>query len=395
VKGCAFDGRADGEEVALIHLTSDGVESSLRVALISRYPPSVSGAAGAASHLVERLIEHLGVRVEVVRIVESGEPSAVGLPVVMEVDSRSPDAGAVAAWRANRSDIAVAWIDDGPPTPFLVHLLEHAAVPVVLLIDEVASSGSLSQWGPLFGKAAAVVVRSRAASTYVGGAAADDLRIEVVPHGSPFPVVSIDRTLRRRILTWGFLGPGAGVERVIRALPLLADMDPVPRYRLIGAGDPRCSSSVVANYRDELGALADDLGVATQVEFVPGYRTHDALVGELATADVVAVVYDEVDRTASRILTETIGAGKPVVATRFPGAVEALRSGAGTVVAHEDDDGLASALRRYLEDDSSYGAAVRAARGSSVEHEWDAVAGAIFAVLARVVSGGKITVTGR
>ncbi|MGO9730957.1 glycosyltransferase, partial [Mycobacterium sp.] len=41
-------------------------------------------------------------------------------------------------------------------------------------------------------------------------------------------------------------------------------------------------------------------------------------------------------------------AGKPVVATRFPHAVEALASGAGLLVRHGDDEAMADALRRIL-----------------------------------------------
>jgi len=45
---------------------------------------------------------------------------------------------------------------------------------------------------------------------------------------------------------------------------------------------------------------------------------------------------------------EALDAGKPVVATQFPHAVEALASGAGLLVGHGDDEAMADAIRRIL-----------------------------------------------
>ncbi len=48
----------------------------------------------------------------------------------------------------------------------------------------------------------------------------------------------------------------------------------------------------------------------------------------------------------SGVLVDAIAAGRPVVATAFPHAVELLSSGAGLVVDHDDPDAMALALRR-------------------------------------------------
>ena len=47
----------------------------------------------------------------------------------------------------------------------------------------------------------------------------------------------------------------------------------------------------------------------------------------------------------SGVLVEAVAAGKPVVATGFPHAVELLRDGAGTIVEHESPAGIAEAVR--------------------------------------------------
>jgi polysaccharide biosynthesis protein PslF len=48
------------------------------------------------------------------------------------------------------------------------------------------------------------------------------------------------------------------------------------------------------------------------------------------------------------VLVDALAAGRPVVATAFPHAVELLASGAGLVVPHGDAAALSNALRRVL-----------------------------------------------
>jgi len=71
---------------------------------------------------------------------------------------------------------------------------------------------------------------------------------------------------------------------------------------------------------------------------------------------------------------EAIAAGKPVVATSFPHAVELLAGGAGRVVRHEDPDSIAEGLLYLLEDRESAAAAAEAARRLAPVLEWRTVA---------------------
>ena len=48
------------------------------------------------------------------------------------------------------------------------------------------------------------------------------------------------------------------------------------------------------------------------------------------------------------MLVEAIAAGKPVIATRFPHAIELLRNGAGILVDHENPRQIAAALTAIL-----------------------------------------------
>ena len=51
--------------------------------------------------------------------------------------------------------------------------------------------------------------------------------------------------------------------------------------------------------------------------------------------------YDSADQVTSGVLVDAVAAGRPVVSTAFPHAVELLASGAGLVVPQRDPGALA------------------------------------------------------
>ena len=101
-------------------------------------------------------------------------------------------------------------------------------------------------------------------------------------------------------------------------------------------------------YRDSLRARAEDLGVSADVEFDPDYRNPDALMDLVRSADVVLLPYDSTEQVTSGVLIEAVAAGRPIVATRFPHAVELLADGAGLLVPHQDVPAMTEALRAVL-----------------------------------------------
>ena len=68
------------------------------------------------------------------------------------------------------------------------------------------------------------------------------------------------------------------------------------------------------------------------VRFDSSYLDEAALTRLIRRADVVLLPYDSREQVTSGVLVEAVAAGKPVVATAFPHAVEMLCSGAGLLV---------------------------------------------------------------
>jgi glycosyltransferase involved in cell wall biosynthesis len=362
------------ESPGLIDLTDPRRE--LKVAMIARFPPSVSGSACAASELASRLGTRFGIPVEVIRLMRSGEAAAAGHPVVMDVNPRWHMSGRLAARRANRCDISLVLLDRHVPLNLVEAFMRELETPIVLAVDEVPPAGTADalSLGALATRAATVVVPSESARRLLDSQSEGRIRMEVIPHGSPWRVFEPRRGERKHILTWGFIAPGMGAERVIRALALLGDLDPSPQYRVVGVTDPSWTRKEAARYRRSLKEEAERLGVADQVELVPLLHAGDDMAEEIEKSDLIAVVYDSRQAVASRILSEAVSTGRPVIATAFPGAIELLASGAGRTVAHDDDGELAATLRMYLTDEGEYLRSARIAAFLSPSLAWEEIA---------------------
>ncbi len=138
------------------------------------------------------------------------------------------------------------------------------------------------------------------------------------------------------MLTWGLLGPGKGIEWAIDALSELSDLQPQPEYVIAGATHPKVRERHGEEYRDMLVDRAARSGSAPHVSFDDTYRDLVSLTELIHSADLVVLPYDSRDQVTSGVLVDAVAAGRPVVSTAFPHAVELLASGAGIVVPQRD-----------------------------------------------------------
>ncbi|MGZ4619658.1 MAG: glycosyltransferase, partial [Frankiaceae bacterium] len=149
-------------------------------------------------------------------------------------------------------------------------------------------------------------------------------------------------------LTWGLLGPGKGIEWGIEAMAMLRDLAPMPRYMVAGQTHPKVLLHEGDAYRDRLREQVRQAGLGSSVAFDGHYRNTSSLASLVRSADVVLLPYDSTEQVTSGVLIEALAAGKPVVATQFPHAREALAGGAGLLVPHGDPGAIATALRSMI-----------------------------------------------
>ena len=354
----------------------------LSFGILSTYPPTPCGLATFTAALANGLTAN-GADVSVVRI--SDGPPSTSTPVIGELVNGSPASVAACAELLNRSDVAVIQheygIYGGVDGDEVVDIIEGLCVPSIVIAHTILKDPTPHQRSVLEAVAAladqVVVMSEAAAQRLCRDFDVDRRKVKTVPHGATIPTnTTVMRGGRPTLLTWGLLGPGKGIERVIEAMGSLNDVPGRPRYLVAGRTHPKVLAADGEAYRDARTEQARRSGVADSVCFDAGYRSVSTLTALVQSAAVVVLPYDSTDQVTSGVLVDAIASGRPVVATAFPHAVELLNSGAGIVVGHDDPDALASALRRILTQPRLAGAMAAEARRLAPEMAWPVVAGA-------------------
>ncbi len=349
--------------------------TSQRVGLVTTFPPTRCGIARFSSSLISSLTSVApDLDIDVVRLLAPGEPSSAR--VGMEIDPNSPVSIRAAAHRLDRSDVVVVQHEygifgdhDGQAAVDLVDAIHR---PVITSLHTVPAKPTVNQRRILeeLGERSRLVVLSESAlDTLISGYVVPRNGVLVVPHGTHWSAQPVSNGPRRSLITWGLLGPGKGLERSIRALSYLRDLEPRPTYRIVGRTHPAVLRTHGLSYRHGLEDLVRELELEDMVEFVDRYLEDDELLELVAASDVVVVPYDNEEPVSSGVVTEAIGAGRPVVATRFPHAMELVRQGAGISVPH-NSEAMADAIRLLLDSEPDYQLAAAAAAESSRALSW-------------------------
>ena len=192
-----------------------------------------------------------------------------------------------------------------------------------------------------------------------------------------------------RLITWGLLGPGKGLERSIEAMAKLCDLDPKPQYTIVGRTHPVVARNQGLAYRRRMEGMVRDLGIEDMVRFVDRYLGDDELFEMVRESHVAVIPYDNDDQVTSGVVTDAIAAGRPVVATRFPHAAELLEPGPGLVVDH-DSTALADGVRSLLTTPGLYDRTASSAAAKSGDLSW--TSGAVrYAEFVRSLVPGALT----
>ena len=228
-------------------------------------------------------------------------------------------------------------------------------------------------------------------SNLIDGFGVDRSKVLVIPHGAATPAAAPAAVVRpdhrpARLLTWGLLGPGKGIEWAIDAFASLSDIQPHPEYLIAGATHPKVREHEGERYRELLVERAAATGSGSHVVFDATYRDLASLNRLIQTADVVVLPYDSRDQVTSGVLVDAVAAGRPVVSTAFPHAVELLASGAGIVVAQRDPVALATAIRTVLTEPGVAASMSEEARRLAPGLSWSAVARRYVALADRLVT---------
>lgn len=361
-------------------------QSGRRIGLLSTAPPTRCGIATFHAALEAELVR-AGDDVTTVTVDDgttTRKRSSRSATVLV-----AGDAGSIrdAARVLSRCDVVIAHhgtrLYGGADASELLDVLRAIEVPTIVVVHDVPlAPTSGERWvieavGEL---ASRIVVTSiGAASRLTERFSVDPRKVSIVPHGAwpsagDAAALGLDGSTRPQLLTWGLLGPDKGIEHVIKALTLLQDLRPRIRYTVAGATRPDVHAVEGDHYRQSLVREAFASDVAGAVRFDDTFRDGDELANLIAGSHVVVLPYDSTEHVVSGVLAEALGAGRPVIATAFPYAVEMLSDGAGIVVAPGDPAALAGAIRAAFTEPGRLAAMTSAARTQGAALAWSVVA---------------------
>jgi len=372
---------------------------SVTYGMLSTYPPTQCGLA-TFSHALRSALESPSDHVGVVRVLDADE-AAVPEPVTgsgcltaarsaLCADAvwvrESTDGTQRAAAALNSYDVAILQHEygifpgrDGEEVLDLVRALRVPTITVLHTVLVTPSDHQRTILEEIAARSSAIVTMTRTGrDRLLANYAVDSARVSVIPHGAaPRPPRLQPRSSApsgsASVLTWGLLGPGKGIEWGIDAMAQLSDLDPRPQYRVVGETHPKVRTQHGEAYRNQLIERAA-AGSTQSVHFDDRYLDTAELHRLVEDADVVLLPYDSREQVTSGVLIEAVVAGKPVVSTAFPHAVELLSGGAGLLVDRQDPDAIARALRRVLTEPGLKSRMAAEARRIAPDLLWSAVA---------------------
>ncbi|MEO7006462.1 MAG: glycosyltransferase [Terrimesophilobacter sp.] len=365
------------------HTSVDATALPSSIALLSTYPPTQCGLATFTQALYGQLSKLPG-RVGIISVLDAPDDGAHAAPgVVGYLVNGSAASAAETTHTLNGYGAVIVQheygIYGGHDGVDVLEVVEALTVPTIVVLHTVLETPSERQRSILNRLVAAsdVVVtmtqtgRRRLEQDY----GVDPEHIAVIPHGAidHGPLGSSHPANPRPfVLTWGLLGPGKGIEWAIDAMASLTDLN--PRYLVIGKTHPKVLEKDGEQYRESLVARAGAAGVTDLVEIDSSYLSLAELADLVERADVVLLPYDSPDQVTSGVLIEAVAAGRPVVSTAFPHAVELLAGGAGLLVPQRDPAAMAAALRRVITEPGLARQMAATAAGQAPELAWAAVA---------------------
>ena len=350
--------------------------------ILSTFPPTSCGIATFTAALAAGLIGD-GASVNVVRC--GPAPDIEDVLVVGSLDD-STDVGHRRAIDAlNLNDLVIVQHEyglyDGADGEFVIDVIASITAPVVVVAHTVLTAPTTNQRRVLVEVChhaeAIVVMTETARQRLLDIFDVERSKVHLIPHGAATPLAAPSVSQRRhgpapRLLTWGLLGPGKGIEWAIDAMAELRDVDPRPEYVIAGATHPKVRERHGEAYREMLVERAASSPV--DILFDDTYRDLMSLTELIQSADLVVLPYDSRDQVTSGVLVDAIAAGRPVVSTAFPHAVELLASGAGIVVPQRDPVALGRAIRSVLTDPGLAASMEAEARRLAPDLAWPAVA---------------------
>jgi glycosyltransferase involved in cell wall biosynthesis len=253
----------------------------------------------------------------------------------------------------------------GSAGSYVLQLLQRLTMPVVTTLHTVLRRPDLDQrrvMHEIAERSDRLIVMNEYSSRVlqdVFGVSRE--KIDRIPHGIPdLPFVEPDTYKeslsiggKTVLLTFGLLSSNKGFENVIQALPRILARNRNVVYVIAGATHPHVRAREGDRYRDQLQALARELGVEAEVIFHNRFVSPQEMASLVGAADIYITPYRDEAQAVSGTLAYALGAGKAIISTPYWHAAELLDDGRGALVPFEDPEAIAAAAIELFENDAA------------------------------------------
>lgn len=349
---------------------SEPAESLHRIALIGGFRPRKCGIATFTTDLFEQLgAFRPDITVDVHAMLNRAD-DAVDRDVSGTIFQHERDSYREAAARINAAGVNAVWLQHefgifgGDCGEYVLDLVDRVAAPLIVTLHTVLAAPSPQQRAimhRLVDRASCLMVMSaRGRQILVDHYGADAGRVTVIEHGAPDRPFGRQQEFREQLglsgrtilMTFGLLGPGKGLETVIRALPAVIAGHPDVIYRIVGATHPNLVVQQGETYRHGLQCLARDIGVDSHIEWDDRFLDTAELLDQLEACDIYITPYPNLQQSTSGTLSFAVALGKAVISTPYVHARELLADGVGMLVPPEDPGSIAAEILGLLDNRS-------------------------------------------
>lgn len=344
-------------------------DSTVQTAFVSTFPPRQCGLATFTKDLVEAID---GLQrfppAKVVAIGNLGTHYLYEKKVSFELLQEDPSSYPRAAAYLNNEKIDVVSIQHefgiygGTDGDYLLKLLRSLEKPVVTTVHTVLSHPDEHRemlMKEIAKKSAVVVVMAQiGARILVERYGIPKEKVRVIHHGVPVREnhnhsrMTLKAKLglqgRKVLSTFGLLGPGKGIEYMIKAMKSVVSRHPEALYLVLGGTHPNIKFSEGEWYRDKLMRMVAELELHENVQFVDHYLTKEELLDYLEVTDVYVTPYVGREQICSGTLAYAVSLGKAVVSTPYFYASELLGKDRGILVGFRDPESIAWAVSMIL-----------------------------------------------
>lgn len=377
-----------------------------KLALIGNYLPRKCGIATFTTDLSNALDKELGDYGDVLALAMNDCPEGYRYPdrVRFEIRENVQNDYLIAADFLNISKVDVVILQHeygiygGAAGAYVLPLLGEVRVPVVTTLHTVLDKPYAEQYKVMKELSRLserlVVLNPRARQMMQDIYEVPENKLVHIPHGIPdLPFLDSSRYKnlfgingKQVILTFGLLGPGKGIEDMIKAMPMVVKKHPKAIYIVLGATHPHVKRNSGEKYRQELQSLVRQLGLKEHVIFHNRFVTLEEICSYLGATDVYVVPYPTAERVVSGSLAYALGAGKAIVSTPFWYAQEVLEGDVGTLVPFNNPEAMADNICYLLKNDKKRAAMAEKAYQSSRKMIWKEVARNYLKVAEHVIS---------